>query len=125
MSEAQALIAKALSAHENDGWGKCRDCGWSIDEQGDDDWGLQFNLHQAAVIAALPGIAIIDSQPEPERHVLAVESDIEDQYGEPIRFGRTTDGHWWKGYVNGGKVYLTWPELVRRYGALQVAGGES
>ncbi len=31
------------------------------------------------------------------------------------RWGRTVNGEW-KGYKNGGKAYLDWAELVRRWG---------
>jgi hypothetical protein len=33
---------------------------------------------------------------------------------------RTMDGQEWKGYKGGGKDYLSWPELVRRWGPLTV-----
>lgn len=33
------------------------------------------------------------------------------------RWGRTVNGEW-KGYKNGGKVYLDWSELARRWGPL-------
>lgn len=33
---------------------------------------------------------------------------------------RTMDGQEWKGHKGGGKDYLTWPELVRRWGPLTV-----
>lgn len=36
---------------------------------------------------------------------------------EPSHWGRTRDGQW-KGYKNGGKVYLDWHELTRRWGPL-------
>lgn len=37
-------------------------------------------------------------------------------------WGRVTgrNGYEWKGYKNGGKVYLDWPELLRRWGPLTV-----
>ena len=44
-------------------------------------------------------------------------TDYSDDDGEcdSARWGRTTSGEW-KGYKNGGKVYLSWAELVRRWG---------
>lgn len=39
----------------------------------------------------------------------------DDDGGDSWEWGRTYDGDW-KGYKNGGKVYLTWADLVRRWG---------
>ena len=36
---------------------------------------------------------------------------------DSARWGRTAQGEW-KGYKDGGKVYLEWAELVRRWGPL-------
>ncbi|WP_037162661.1 hypothetical protein [Rhodococcoides fascians] len=52
MSAPVEVIAEALAKHADDDWGKCRGCGWKVDETGD-DWDAQFAAHQASVIAAL------------------------------------------------------------------------
>lgn len=36
-----------------------------------------------------------------------------------------SEGREWKGYKNGGKVYLSWPELLRRWGPVTGAGGRA
>lgn len=57
--------------------------------------------------------------PEPQ-DVIAVEDYAE---CDPVwdddtsRWGRTPGGEW-KGYKNGGKVYLSWDELTRHWGRL-------
>lgn len=54
------------------------------------------------------------------------ERDFEDP--DDSRWGRVsapdpvTGGAVWKGYKNGGKVYLDWPELLRRWGPLTDTG---
>jgi hypothetical protein len=55
--------------------------------------------------------------PEPVPEVIGVldytaPAHPDDQDSD--RWGRTQHG--WKGYKNGSKVYLDWPELVRRWG---------
>jgi len=59
--------------------------------------------------------------PPPPDHVLVVRDDMgDDQDDDSNQWGRTrgnVDGSGeWKGYKNGGKVYLDWAELVRRWG---------
>ena len=44
--------------------------------------------------------------------------EIDDEDCRPIYFGRTHSDDEWKGYDRGGKVYLSWAELVRRYGPI-------
>jgi hypothetical protein len=60
--------------------------------------------------------------PEPPADVIGVKDDIADDYeyasGDSPHWGRVTGpmaGHW-KGYKDGGKRYLEWPELLRRWG---------
>jgi diadenosine tetraphosphatase ApaH/serine/threonine PP2A family protein phosphatase len=56
--------------------------------------------------------------PEPA-HVGHVHDLIaEDEDDDSAHWGRTELGEW-KGYKNGGKVYLDWPELVRRWGPVE------
>lgn len=55
--------------------------------------------------------------PEPENvgsvHDYTHPANPEDH--DSARWGRTYQGEW-KGYKNGGSVYLDWAELVRRWG---------
>ena len=52
---------------------------------------------------------------EPPEEVQAVLDYTAEGEGEDSpHWGRTRSG--WKGYKDGGKVYLDWPELVRRWG---------
>lgn len=57
--------------------------------------------------------------PEPEGVTRVYDhthpADIDE---EPALWGRTAGGDW-KGYKNGGKIYLDWPELVRRWGPVE------
>lgn len=56
--------------------------------------------------------------PEPE-DVWGVLSDfVDDDYDNPILFGKTYDGEW-KTYLNGGKMYLDWDDVVRRFGPVR------
>lgn len=56
---------------------------------------------------------------DPGRGVTSVATvEIDDEDCRPIRFGRTYSDDEWKGYDRGGKVYLSWAELVRRYGPI-------
>lgn len=41
-----------------------------------------------------------------------------DLTGNTLRFTLTMQGEW-KGYVDGTKVYLSWPELLRRFGPVR------
>lgn len=52
--------------------------------------------------------------PEPEG-VLAVTDGTDTDGEDSDTWGHTHSGEW-KGYKNGGKIYLDWPELVRRWG---------
>lgn len=53
---------------------------------------------------------------EPEGVVSVYDYTDHDEFdADSNRWGKTTDGDW-KGYKNGFKVYLDWPELVRRWG---------
>ncbi len=64
-----------------------------------------------------------DAEPEDVSVVLdGTDSDGEDNPD----WGRTYDSDW-KGYKNGGKVYLDWAELVRRWGPVseKPSGGAS
>ena len=56
--------------------------------------------------------------PEPEGVVEVISLAMIDEDDLPYRFGRTVR-HEWKGYFGGGKVYYSWPELVRRFGPLK------
>lgn len=49
---------------------------------------------------------------------LVKTTEITDDYGDPIQFGRKVDPDLWKGYDRGEKIYLSWIELVRRYGPI-------
>lgn len=53
-----------------------------------------------------------DSEPE---GVIGVHDGTDNDGDDSPRWGRTYSGDW-KGYKNGGKVYLDWAELVRRWG---------
>lgn len=61
--------------------------------------------------------------PEPE-DVQSLVDYREDQYDPECTtdwypyWGRA-DHKGWKGYANGGKTYIEWDELVRRYGPLR------
>ncbi|TFD58056.1 hypothetical protein E3T43_07365 [Cryobacterium sp. Hh7] len=54
---------------------------------------------------------------EPEGVISVCESDGDTDGEDSICWGRTHDGDW-KGYKNGGKVYLSWDELTRRWGPI-------
>lgn len=54
--------------------------------------------------------------PEPEGVGSVRDGFADDEDDDNNRWGKTTDGKHWKGYKNGGKVYLEWAELVRRWG---------
>lgn len=55
--------------------------------------------------------------PPPDETITAVIAGFgEDDDGQPLRFGRTYAEDEWKGYVFGGKCYLSWAELLRRFG---------
>lgn len=57
--------------------------------------------------------------PDPGQSVKSVATvDIDDADCKPIYFGRTYAEDEWKGYDRGGKIYLSWAELVRRYGPI-------
>ena len=57
---------------------------------------------------------------EPPEEVQAVLDYTAEGEGEDSpHWGRTASG--WKGYKDGGKVYLDWPELVRRWGPVAEA----
>ena len=43
---------------------------------------------------------------------------FDDEWGERLRFGKTFDGIW-KTYL-GGKTYVSWEDMVRRFGPLEV-----
>ncbi len=64
--------------------------------------------------------------PEPEPDVIVVLDGTDSDGEDNPDWGRTYDGDW-KGYKNGGKVYLDWAELVRRWGPVSEkrAGGAS
>lgn len=53
-----------------------------------------------------------DPEPEGVGSVLDFTDGYDDAHPS---WGRTHDG-WWKGYKDGGKTYVQWDELVRRYG---------
>lgn len=55
--------------------------------------------------------------PEPEG-VGSVHDGTDGDEGCSPSWGRTYDGEW-KGYKDGGKVYLDWAELVRRWGPVE------
>lgn len=56
---------------------------------------------------------------DPGKGVTSVATvEIDDEDCRPIHFGRTYSDDEWKGYDRGGKVYLSWAELVRRYGPI-------
>ena len=57
--------------------------------------------------------------PEPPADVLAVNDGTDNDGEDSPSWGRTYDGDW-KGYKNGGKVYLSWSELVRRWGPVRI-----
>lgn len=61
-----------------------------------------------------------DVPPPPPDTVLAVFDEYGDDDGDSSQWGRTHSGEW-KGYKNGGKVYLEWRELVRRWGPVRDA----
>lgn len=54
-----------------------------------------------------------DDEPEGVTHVHDDTDDEDD--GNSSHWGRTDRGEW-KGYKMGYKIYLDWPELVRRWG---------
>lgn len=59
--------------------------------------------------------------PDPGESVQVVATtEITNEDGNEIQFGRTYNADEWKGYVHGGKVYYSWEELVRRYGPVEV-----
>lgn len=55
--------------------------------------------------------------PEPPEDVIGVVSmcEIFDDEDGRLVFGRTLK-FGWKSYLNDGKIYLDWPEVVRRFG---------
>jgi len=59
---------------------------------------------------------------EPGAEVVSVESMcgiFDDEDCTPLKFDRTVHGEW-KTYLDG-KLYLEWPELVRRFGPVKEA----
>lgn len=56
--------------------------------------------------------------PEPEGVGHVHDLLAEDCDDDSAHWGRTTDGSW-KGYKNGGKTYLDWADLVRRWGPVE------
>lgn len=60
---AVEVIAEALAKHHAVGMGVCN-CGWSTETKLGHSWREKHEAHQAAVIAALPNIAIL---PLPEQ----------------------------------------------------------
>ena len=66
--------------------------------------------------------------PEPEGVVVCLADyradDYEPDYPEGWHpYWSRIEHNVWKGYTDGGKTYLTWDELVRRYGPLSEVGG--
>ena len=59
--------------------------------------------------------------PEPAELETVITSFGETEDGRDLDFGRCSDGTW-KGYVFGRKCYLSWPELLRRFGPLVEVG---
>lgn len=55
--------------------------------------------------------------PEPEG-VQVVNDDTDNEGEDQNRWARTNNGTGWKGYKNGGSVYLEWEELERRWGPI-------
>ena len=61
---------------------------------------------------------------DPDPHEIVILTDSTEQTDESSpAWARTFDGDW-KGYKDGGKVYLSWEELTRRYGPLTTDGLE-
>ena len=59
--------------------------------------------------------------PEPEGVTEVNDFTAEDVDAESSNhpgWGKTNNGRGWKGYKDGGKTYMEWDELVRRYGPL-------
>lgn len=56
----EARIAEVLAKHQLDENGDCQSCDWYPDVTKTGDFHEQFAAHQAAVIAALPDIAIVE-----------------------------------------------------------------
>lgn len=57
-----------------------------------------------------------DAEPETDvTKVLDCTAPADPEDADSDSWGRTYSGDW-KGYKNGGKVYLDWAELVRRWG---------
>lgn len=85
-----------------------------------DDRAIQPDLIAAVILNAgygkLPAEGVWHSTPEPEG-VLVVNDDTDNEGEDSNRWGRTFDGQW-KGYKDGGKVYLEWAELERRWGPI-------
>jgi hypothetical protein len=69
-------------------------------------------------LPSMPGVWDI-GDPEPEG-VNAVVDDSDPDGDDSPRWGRTVRDGDWKGYKNGGKVYLSWAELVRRWGPVRL-----
>jgi hypothetical protein len=56
--------------------------------------------------------------PEPEGVTSVLDyAECDDYDHGSSHWGRTSGGEW-KGYKDGGKVYLSWAELTRRWGPL-------
>lgn len=56
--------------------------------------------------------------PEPENIVMLNDDSSADCDCSSSAWSRTYTPGEWKGYKDGGKVYLQWDELTRRYGPL-------
>lgn len=54
--------------------------------------------------------------PEPAGVTAVDDNTCEPDDPDSGLWGRTVNGQEWKGYKNGFKVYLSWDELVRRWG---------
>lgn len=63
------------------------------------------------------------AQPEPPEGVNSVTDETEGDGEDSNQWGRTFDGEW-KGYKDGGKCYLGWDELVRRWGPITWDGAK-
>lgn len=90
---------------------------WATGERPEYVYGIADGL-LAAGYGKLPEVSVAwHHTPEPEG-VQVVNDDTDNEGEDQNRWARTNNGTGWKGYKNGGSVYLEWEELERRWGPI-------
>lgn len=107
------VIAEALAKHHLDEHDECAECDWLFDAADPRSFHAQFAAHQASVIAALPGIAIVRAFiRERQEYVNAARATVE----------TNADYFRWQGHMEARR------QLAQKLGLpyeFESAGGES